>query len=96
MKISFDPEKRDRTLAERGLDFADAGAVFEDFNYTRVDDRHDYGETRYITVGALLGRVVVMVWTHRENSRRVISMRFANGREKKIFLRHRAGDLGLD
>jgi uncharacterized protein len=28
MAITFDPAKRDRTLAERGLDFADAEQVF--------------------------------------------------------------------
>ena len=28
MRITFDPAKRDATLAERGLDFADAAIVF--------------------------------------------------------------------
>lgn len=51
MHIAFDPDKRDKTLRERGLDFADAAAVFEGRSVTAVDDRIDYGETRYITYG---------------------------------------------
>jgi uncharacterized DUF497 family protein len=39
MEITFDPEKRDRTLAERGLDFADAGRLFAGQVLTRPDDR---------------------------------------------------------
>lgn len=39
MKISFDPAKRDRTLAERGLDFADAAKIFAGRTLTALDDR---------------------------------------------------------
>ncbi|WP_406698451.1 BrnT family toxin [Sphingomonas qomolangmaensis] len=51
MEISFDPGKRDATLRERGLDFADAGSVFDGRVKTLVDDRVDYGETRYVSYG---------------------------------------------
>lgn len=44
MDISFDPAKRDRTLAERGLDFADAGLVFAGVTATIQDMRRDYRE----------------------------------------------------
>jgi uncharacterized DUF497 family protein len=47
--------KRDRTLAERGLDFADAGLVFGGVTATIRDVRHGYGEDRYITIGQLRG-----------------------------------------
>jgi uncharacterized protein len=46
MDISFDPAKRDKTLAERGLDFADAGLVFAGVTATVQDMRRDYGEDR--------------------------------------------------
>ena len=49
MKITFDPAKRDLTLRFRGLDFARAGDVFAGRTATVVDDRRDYGETRFIT-----------------------------------------------
>ena len=81
MEITFDPDKRDRTLAERGLDFADAGRLFSGQVLTRSDDRMDYGEPRFITFGLLDDRHVVVIWTPRGEARRIISMRKANERE---------------
>lgn len=82
MKITFDPSKRDGTLAERRLDFADAAEVFSGVTVDMVDDRTDYGETRVLTVGLLGGRMVIVVWTPRGIARHVISMRKANEREQ--------------
>ena len=83
MQIEFDPDpdKRDKTLAERGLDFAQAGEVFAGVNVTAEDTRFDYGEPRFTTVGVLDGRMVILVWTPRGEVRRIISMRKANERE---------------
>ena len=39
LDISFDSVKRARTLAERGLDFADAPRLFAGLTYTRPDER---------------------------------------------------------
>ena len=82
MRISFDPAKRDATLADRGLDFADAAEVFAGPTYDLADNRQDYGETRIITVGWLRSRMVIVVWTPRHEVRHVISMRKANDREQ--------------
>lgn len=82
MEISFDPAKREKTLRERGLDFADAGEVFSATTYRWVDDRFDYGEIRTVSIGRLRGRTVVIVWTQRGTTRHVISMRKANDREE--------------
>lgn len=81
VKVSFDQAKRARSLAERGLDVADAAVVFEGPTATQTDDRHDYGEPRFIIAGLLAGRVVVLVWTPRDGSTRVISMRHAHADE---------------
>jgi uncharacterized protein len=83
--VSFDPAKRAKTLAERGLDFADAGIVFEGRTLTVRDDRLDYGEDRYITAGYLKGRCVVLVWTPRGDSRRIISMRHTHADEEEAW-----------
>ncbi len=48
---------------------------------TVQDVRLDYGEDRFITAGHLAGRCVVLVWTPRDGSRRIISMRYAHARE---------------
>ena len=85
MQITFDPVKREATLRDRGLDFAEAAAVFEGRTIEGPDERFDYGETRIITVGYLRGRMVVVVWTQRGEARHIISMRKANDREKARF-----------
>jgi uncharacterized DUF497 family protein len=85
MDVSFDPAKRDATLANRGLDFADAGTVFAGQTVTIQDTRFDYNEDRYITAGYLNHRCVVLVWTPRGASRRIISMRYAHEREEKAW-----------
>ena len=82
MRISFDPAKRHATLTHRGLDFEDSAEVFSGPTYDRVDDRYDYGEVRMITVGWLRDRMVIVVWTPRDEVRHVISMRKANDREQ--------------
>ena len=85
MELTYDPEKRAKTLAERELDFEDAVQVFAGTTIDYVDDRQDYGEERWITFGRLNGRLVSVVWTLRGESRHVISMRKANDRERKIY-----------
>jgi uncharacterized DUF497 family protein len=81
VRITFDPAKRDATLAARGLDFADAETVFADVHATARDERRDYGERRFISAGYLAGRLVVLVWTPRGDSRRIISMRYGHAKE---------------
>ena len=83
MRITFDPIKRDRTLAQRGLDFARAPEVFKGRRFAFEDDRFDYGERRIATVGYLEGRMVIVVWTPRNGVRHIISMRKANERERR-------------
>jgi uncharacterized DUF497 family protein len=85
MEIEFDGDKRDITLRERGLDFAGAAEVFPRVAATKLDKRRDYGENRYITVGLLGERAVVLVWTPRGGKRRIISMRYANDRERQKY-----------
>ena len=63
------------------MDFAGAGEVFSGISYTVADTRADYGEQRFMTIGVLAGREVVLVRTPRGAARRIISMRHANERE---------------
>ncbi len=60
MRITFDPTKRLRTLADRGLDFEDASLVFAGTTVEVEDTRKDYGERRIICYGLLAGRLVVI------------------------------------
>jgi uncharacterized protein len=85
LRITFGPAKRDWTLAERGLDFESAALVFAGDTLDAEDVRADYGERRIITVGYLRGRMVIVIWTPRGEARHVISMRKADGRERRRF-----------
>jgi uncharacterized protein len=83
MEISYDPSKRQKTLAERGIDFEDAREVFAGVTLTLEDIRFDYGEARFQTYGVLRERIVMVVWTARGERRHVISMRHCHEREAR-------------
>ena len=83
MRLTFDPAKRAKTLAERGLDFADAEIVFAGVTVEVEDTRKDYGETRIICYGHLQGRLVVVGYVPRGAIRHIFSMRKANAREQE-------------
>ena len=85
MPIEFSTAKRNATLEVRGLDMARAHEVFAGSTLTVEDDRQNYGEDRFITIGFLDGRMVILVWTPRSGTRRIISMRKANEREQALY-----------
>jgi uncharacterized protein len=59
--------------------------VFEGPTLTFEDLRQNYGEPRYLTVGELAGRVVIIAHTLRGDATRIISMRKANAREAERY-----------
>ncbi|MFP4133603.1 MAG: BrnT family toxin [Halothece sp.] len=85
MKYQWDNNKATTNLAKHGIDFADAVSVFsDDLAITIFDDRFD--EERYITIGMdVLGRVLVVVYTLRQNKIRLISARKATRKEKQQY-----------
>ena len=85
MEIAFDPDKRRKTLEERGLDFAHAAQVFRGRTAPLEDRRKAYPEPRYITAGQLNGRIVVIVWTPTPLGRRIISMRHCHEDEDRLW-----------
>lgn len=88
MDISFDAEKRAWTLAERGLDFLDAGIVFAEPTLKQEDDRFAYPEPRFQTYGWLGERLVLVVWTPTADGRRIISMRNCHDKEQRRIAPH--------
>lgn len=86
--ISFDPAKRESNLAKHGLDLADARELLEGPCHDRLDDRYDYGEERWMSVGLLRGDVVVCIWAELgEDEARVISLRKATKNEQEDYFR---------
>lgn len=86
MKVSFDPKKDAKNIAERGLSFDRVIDMQLDESTTRRDERWDYGETRLRVFGRLDGRLHALVYMPiAADSIRVISLRRANKREVKRY-----------
>jgi len=83
VEITYDPAKRDATLVNRTLDFADAQTLFGGRTITIEDVRFAYPEPRFITAGYLGERVVIVVWTPTSLGRRIISMRHTHASEAR-------------
>lgn len=85
MQITYDPPKRLWTLQRRSLDFEDAEFVFAGSVLIFEDARSDYGEPRMLCVGELRGRMVMVGFVQRGDSRHVFSMRKCHAREIKKY-----------
>lgn len=86
MRYEWDEAKNLTNIEKHGLDFADAPEVLTGRCVTFVDDRFDYGEERFISIGTLKGRVVVIAHAPRgPDVTRIISMRKGNRRDQKIY-----------
>ena len=85
MHFEWDEQKNQINIRKHGLDFADALAVFAGVTFTFEDDRFDYEEQRFVTLGMLAGKVVVIAHTERDDKVRIISMRKATKYEQKLY-----------
>jgi uncharacterized DUF497 family protein len=83
--FEWDEQKRCDNIRKHRLDFRQCAAVFRWHTVTLVDQRFDYGEERWRTLGLLGEQVVVVVHVVRGNVLRVISMRRANRNEQAYF-----------
>ena len=85
MHYSWDETKRRSNLVDHQFDFRDAPLVFGGVTFTFEDDRFEYNEQRFVTLGVLYGVVVSIVHTENEHEIRIISFRKATRREIKIY-----------
>ena len=84
---TWDEAKRRRNIKDRGLDFAEGEAIWDNFTISREDIRHAYGEKRLVTFGLLEGDVVVMVHTERRAGSHIISLRKAEKHEARYYFK---------
>ena len=85
MTFEWDENKRLSNIDKHGIDFEDARKIFNGITLTFQDNRFDYKEQRFITMG-LLGEVVVLAaHTEINDVIRIISMRKATKNEQKLF-----------
>jgi uncharacterized DUF497 family protein len=83
--LEWDEAKREKTLAERGLDFAEVASVDWTIALTAEDARVGYPEPRFVTMAPIADRLCVFAWCWRASAMRVISLRKANARERKRY-----------
>lgn len=78
MRFEWDDQKNQANIRKHGLSFADAWELFETPMLTELDDRFDYGEERWIGIGRLRSRIVVVIYTEPDaDTIRIISLRKA-------------------
>jgi len=83
--VQWDEDKASANLRKHGVDFADAATVLEDEAALTMPDGQT-SEERSVTVGMdALGRVLVVVYTWRDDEPRLISARKANRTERRQY-----------
>lgn len=87
MEYEWDEAKRQSNIQKHGLDFVGIETAFAGTTLTILDDRFDYGESRFITLGILSGRVVVIAHTETPDVIRIISVRKATKNEEANYVK---------
>jgi uncharacterized protein len=87
MEVKWDETKRLTNLRRHGIDFADVWQFFENETYTQIDDRFDYGEMRFLSLGLLFGEVIAVSHMEYEGVIRIISARKAEKHEQEAYFK---------
>jgi uncharacterized DUF497 family protein len=90
MEFEWDENKRDLNIEKHKIDFADAISIFEGVVYTVPDDRKDYGESRFISIGLMSEIEITVVYAVRSGVFRIISARRAHPKERGRYYEERA------
>jgi len=87
MQFEWDEAKRQENLRKHGLDFKDAPELFLNPRLVKLDTRFDYGEDRWVAIGIIKDRIVVVVYAEDDTNEivRIISLRKALSYERKRF-----------
>jgi uncharacterized protein len=73
MGFQWDDDKSTANEAKHGISFLQAAQIFRGPVLKAPDTRRDYGELRFIALGAFDGEVLRVVFTEREGDIRLIS-----------------------
>ena len=95
MEFVWDEPKNESNIRKHGLDFADAHRIFASPVLVARDEREEYGEERWVGIGLLDLRAVVVVFSEPdERTIRIISLRKALRHERERFEEHLQKQLG--
>ena len=100
MIFEWDERKNAINIQKHGVDFADAWEIWEAPMLAVLDERTDYGEDRWVGIGLLRSRIVVVVWAEpTEDTIRIISVRKALTHERTEYeaaIQNQLGATGSD
>ncbi len=86
LRFEWDEDKNEENIRKHGIDFSDAEDIFNGPLLYEADTREDYREERWVGIGQIRGRVVVIAFAEcGESCIRVISVRKATTRERKRY-----------
>src|SRR5262245_30164124 len=86
MTIEFDPAKDEANVRKHGVSLAEGDGVLLDPLALTVEDTANEGEQRWQTIGSnSFGEVMIVVWTHRGQDIRVISVRRPEPQERRDY-----------
>ena len=95
MNFEWDDFKNEINIDKHGFDFADGYRVFDSPMVVDIDNRRDYREDRWIGIGMLDGRIVVVIFTEPDRSTtRIISLRKAFSDERRYYEQYIKNELG--
>jgi uncharacterized DUF497 family protein len=87
IRFEWDEEKAESNIEKHGVSFEEASTVFGDpLSLTIYDEIHSITEDRYIDIGqSTQQRILVVVYTERDDRIRIISARVATSRERRQY-----------
>ena len=86
MQITFDEAKDALNQSKHGVSLTEAEKLEWDDALIWQDTRRGYGEARMVALCAIDERLYCVVYVDREDARRIISLRKANNKEKKLYV----------
>ena len=88
MTFTWAPAKAETNLKKHGIDFREAGTVFDDSGSVAFPDTdHSWGEQRYVVIGvSARGRLLVVAYVEvNANLIRIVSARPATSHERRFY-----------
>ncbi len=87
VEIDWDEDKNDRNKRRRQISFEEAATVFNDpLALISPDDAHSFGERRFHIIGeSTLRQILVVTYTERGDTIRIISARIPTRRELRDY-----------
>ena len=84
MKFEFDPDKSQANQIKHGIDFIDAQQLWNDPELIGLEANSET-EPRFFAIGKIGVKYWTMVYTHRNDAIRIISVRRARNREIQYY-----------